>query len=122
MHLSALNERALAVRTPSPLGEQRRGPAQTQQQQQQQLGHSNHSNSTRQPKRRTRFACCTQPMVLEDQESTGSNGDGSLNSISPASAHQHKKGHFLDAFSPKKSLRGQVLTQQGSACYSDAEW
>lgn len=115
MHLSALNERALAVRTPSPLDEQRQ--RQSQQQQQQQPPHSNSANNLPpRPKRRPRFACCTQPMVLEDQESTGTNGDGSFNSP------QHKKGHFLDAFSPRRSIRAGVLTQQGSACYSDAEW
>lgn len=112
--LSSLSERHLAVRTPSPLGEQRQRPTAAQQQ--------TNSKPPAAPKRRARFACCTQPMVLEDQESIGSTGDGSPSSLSPGSSHQHKKGHFLDAFSPKKSLRAQVLMQQGSACYSDAEW
>lgn len=110
LHLSALNDRALAVRTPSPLGEQR--PAQQQQ--------APAPCKPPLPPKRTRFTCCIRPAVLEDQDSVGSNESGSPYSFG---SPQHKKGHFAGAFSsPKHGLRGQALTHQGSACYSDAEW
>jgi hypothetical protein len=113
MHMSALSERALVVRTPSPLGEQAR------QRSQRQLTCDPNSKPPIVPKRR--FACCTRPSVLNEEESVGSNGE-SIGRLSPLPSQQHKKNHW-DAFSPKKSLRAQAaLTQQGSACYSDAEW
>lgn len=126
MHMSALSERALAVRTPSPLGEQSR------QRSQRQLGSSTGQHSSSKPPSgpKRRFACCTRPAVLyegeqEDGESVGSNQEqGSLGSLgsSPLPSQQHKKSHWESVFSPKKSLRAQALTQQGSIAYSDAEW
>jgi hypothetical protein len=109
MQLSALSDRALTVKTPSPLGEQR------PQQQQQRA-----SQPSQVPKKR--FACCMQPQVLGEEESIGSNQTESPMSISPLSSQQQKKGHWPHASSPKKSLRAQALTQQPSNTYSDAEW
>lgn len=57
-HLLALNDRALAVRTPSPLGEQRQRPAQQQQ--------APALSKPPVPPKRARFSCCTRPAVLED--------------------------------------------------------
>lgn len=108
MQLSALSDRALTVKTPSPLGEQR-------PQQQQRV-----SQPAQVPKRR--FACCIQPHILGEEESIRSNQTESPMSISPLSAQQQKKGHWPHASSPKKSLRAQALTQQPSIAYSDAEW
>lgn len=111
MQLSALSERALTVKTPSPLGEQR-----PQQQQQ------SASKPSQVPKRSVRFACCVQPHVLGEEESIGSNQTESPMSISPLSSQQQKKGRWPHASSPKKSLRAQALTSQPSNAYSDAEW
>jgi hypothetical protein len=111
MQLSALNDRALTVKTPSPLGDQR-----PQQQQ------KSASPPSQVPKRSVRFACCTQPHVLGEEESIGSNQTESPMSISPLSSQQQKKGHWPHASSPKKSLRAQALMSQPSIAYSDAEW
>lgn len=115
-NLSAVSQRSLAIRTPSPLGEQKRQ-------------HSVNSRRMSREAMRKRFACCMRPAVIEEkeEESVGSNDRGTPSSATSTLSPDYKKttrNHHWPAaiFSPNQSLRAQVLTQQGSVAYSDAEW
>lgn len=114
--IKAVSQRSLAVRTPSPLGEAR--PMQQQQQRQQVL-----AKPPKAPFSKRRFGCCMRPEVIEE-ESVGSNLEETAtpSSVSSSPAHKKTSHHWHVPFSPKQSLRGQVLAHQGSAAYSDAEW
>jgi len=117
--IKAVSHRSLAVRTPSPLGEPRPMMQQQQQQQRQQVL----AKPSKAPFSKRSFACCMRPEVIEE-ESVGSNLEETAtpSSISSSPAHKKTSHHWHVPFSPKKSLRDQVLAHQGSAAYSDAEW
>lgn len=124
LNLSAVGDRGLAIKTPSPKEQQQHQPAVAVRSSSVKAQPAN-SNSS---KRRVRFACCMQPAVLGGEDCHSTSTDGSTptsDGLSPMHSGQHSsKQHstWQEAFSPKKSLRAQVLMQQGSSAYSDAEW